>query len=171
MRKLILMTIIMIICFGSFVEASEVEDNTIIPEMTFEVLMQSMQARQAKVDIIKKNNIEITNLKESLKSRIAEAALKINELKIEVYKDDVVISNETLEELRVLLNFLQESKQTLEEDAEKISSEIESILDLISAKSMQLEQYDLLIEKQNEVIVEMKSILEGIEGSDALVAS
>ena len=162
MRKLILITIMMIMCSYSVVMASEVEDNTVIPEMTFEVLMQSMQARQVKVDIIKKNNVEITNLKESLKSRIAEAALKINELKIEVYKDDVVISNETLEELRILLNFLQESKQTLEEDAEKISNEIESILDLISAKSMQLEQYDLLIEKQNEVIVEMKSILEGV---------
>jgi len=149
-------------CLVTSVYATEVEDTTIIPEMTWEELLQTMQARQAKVDIIKKNNIEITTLKESLKLQIADAAMKINELKIEVYKDDVMISNETLDELRNLLNFLQESKKTLEEDAEKISQEIESILDLISTKGMQLDQYDLLIEKQNEVIVEMKTILDGV---------
>ena len=42
---------------------------------------------------------------------------------------------------------------------QKISDEIEKILDLISTKGMQLDQYDLLIEKQNTIIVKMKEIL------------
>jgi hypothetical protein len=133
------------------------------PEMTFEDLLQTMKSRQAKVDIIKKNNNEITKLKDDLKEKIVYAANKVNELKIEVQKDNVIITDETLEELKELLTFLQESKRTLEEDAEKISAEIESILDLLSTKSMQqLDKYDLIIERQNEVIVEMKTIMQTI---------
>ena len=57
------------------------------------------------------------------------------------------------------MEFLQEAKTTLESDVQKISDEIEKILDLISTKGMQLAQYDLLIEKQNTIIVKMKEIL------------
>lgn len=164
MKKIILLTMIMIALFTANVRASETNNNdTTIPEMSMEQLIQSMHARQAKVDIIKKNNKEITELKEALKSEIIEAANKVNNLKIEVSNDSVVITEESLEELKELLTFLQESKRTLEEDVEKISSEIEKILDLISTKSMQqLDQYDLIIEKQNEVIVEMKSIMQTV---------
>ena len=119
-----------------------------------------MQARQSKVDIIKKNNREITALKDELKTRILEAATKVNDLRINVSNDSVEISDEMITELKELLEFLQEAKTTLENDAEKISNEIEEILDLISTKGMQLEQYDLLIEKQNSVVVKMKEILE-----------
>ena len=162
MRKLIFLTLIMLALFTTNVSASETMDSTEIPEMTIEELLQTMKARQAKVDIIKKNNKEITNLKSDLKSKIVEAANKVNNLKIEISKDTVVITDEMIEELRELLTFLQESKKTLEEDVEKISKEIENILDLIETKGMSLGQYDLIIEKQNEVIVEMKSILETV---------
>lgn len=163
MKKIFLLMLVMIALFATNVNASEVNDSTQIPEMNLEGLIQTMKARQAKVDIIKKNNVEITKLKEELKNEIVDAANKVNELKIEVQKDNVVITNETLEELKELLTFLQESKKTLEEDVEKISAEIESILDLISTKSIQqLDQYDLIIEKQNEVIVEMKSIMQTV---------
>ena len=46
------------------------ESNTDIPEMTIEQLIVTMQAKQAKVDIIKKNNEQIKNLKEELKNRL-----------------------------------------------------------------------------------------------------
>lgn len=162
MRKLIFLTLIMLALFTTNVSASETMDSTEIPEMTIEELLQTMKARQAKVDIIKKNNKEITNLKSDLKNKIVEAANKVNNLKIEISKDTVVITDEMIEELKELLTFLQESKKTLEEDVEKISKEIENILDLIETKGMSLGQYDLIIEKQNEVIVEMKSILETV---------
>ena len=163
MKKIIVLTLIMIALFTTNVLAAEINDSTEIPEMNLEFFIQSIKARQAKVDIIKKNNVEITKLKDELKAKIVEAANKVNSLKIEVLKDTVVITEETLEELKELLTFLQESKKTLEEDVEKISKEIESILDLISTKSMQqLDQYDLIIEKQNEVIVEMKDIMETV---------
>ena len=162
MKKIIFLTLILITLFSTTVAAAEVTDSTQIPEMTIEELLQTMKARQAKVDIIKKNNVEITNLKNNLKNEIVEAANKVNNLKIEISKDNVVITDETIEELKELLTFLQESKKTLEEDVEKISEEIENILDLIEAKVMQLDQYDLIIEKQNEVIVEMKSIMQTV---------
>lgn len=162
MKKVILLTLIMIALFATSVSASEIIDSTEIPEMTLEYLIQSMKARQGKVDIIKKNNIEITELKNDLKEKIVDAANKVNSLKIEVLKDTVVITEETLEELKTLLTFLQESKKTLEDDVEKISKEIESILDLIEVKGMKLDQYDLIIEKQNQVIIEMKNIMQTV---------
>lgn len=163
MKKFVFFMLIIIALFTTNVDAAEINDSTEIPEMTFEDLLQTMKSRQAKVDIIKKNNNEITKLKDDLKEKIVYAANKVNELKIEVQKDNVIITDETLEELKELLTFLQESKRTLEEDAEKISAEIESILDLLSTKSMQqLDKYDLIIERQNEVIVEMKTIMQTI---------
>lgn len=162
MKKITCLILIIIALFTTNVMAAEISDSTEIPEMTIEELIQSMQARQAKVDIIKKNNIEITTLKEELKLKIVDAANKVNDLKIEVTKDDVVITTETLEELKQLLTFLQNSKKTLEEDVESLSTEIESILDLISSKGMKLDQYDLLIERQNGVIIEMKEILQTV---------
>lgn len=139
---------------------NEVNDPTNIPIMNIEEFLVMMQARQAKVDIIKKNNREITQLKENLKNKILEAANKVNTLRIDVSDNMAEIPDEIILELKELLEFLQEAKNTLEVDAEKISNEIEEILDLISTKSMQLEQYDLLIEKQNLVIIKMKEILE-----------
>ena len=162
MKKIICLVLIIIALFTTNVMAAEISDSTEIPEMTIEELIQSMQARQAKVDIIKKNNVEITTLKEELKLKIVDAANKVNDLKIEVTKDDVVITTETLDELKKLLTFLQDSKKTLEEDVESLSTEIESILDLISSKGMGLDQYDLLIERQNGVIIEMKEILQTV---------
>lgn len=165
MKKIIVFTL-MIIGMTSFpVYATEIEnseDSTSIPIMSIEEFAMMMQAKQGKVDIIKKNNAEITMLKESLKVEILEAAKKVNNLRIDISADKVEIDDQTILELKELLEFLQEAKSTLEVDAEKISNEIEEILDLISTKGMQLEQYDLLIEKQNTVIVKMKEILETV---------
>lgn len=161
MRKYLIMFIILIFSLSAPVYASDMSDNgTQIPSMNFETLLTMMQARQGKVDIIKKNNGEITSLKEELKNKILETAQKVNNLRIEVSNETIDISDETILELKTLLEFLQEAKVTLENDVEKISTEIEEILDLISTRSMALEQYDLLIEKQNTVIVKMKEILE-----------
>lgn len=166
MKKFVVL-ILMIISMSMFtvpVYATEVgnNDSTSIPEMSWEEFALMMKARQGKVDIIKKNNIEITELKEELKVEILEAAKKVNDLRIDISADKVDIDDATLNELKELLEFLQDAKTTLEIDAEKISNEIEEILDLISTKGMDLEQYDLIIEKQNSVIVKMKQILETV---------
>ena len=129
------------------------------PEMSMEEYANMINSKQAKVDIIKKNNREVTALKEELRAKILEAANKVNNLKINVSNNSVDIPDETIRELKNLLEFLQEAKTTLESDVQKISDEIEKILDLISTKGMQLDQYDLLIEKQNTIIVKMKEIL------------
>ncbi len=162
MKKIFMITIFIISLFSFPVYATEVtqEENTNIPSMSMEQYAQTMKARQAKVDIIKKNNRQITELKDSLKNQILVAANKVNDLRIDVSNGTDTVSDETIKELKELLDFLQEAKDTLESDVEKISSEIEQILDLISTKGMKLEQYDLLIEKQNAVIVKMKEILE-----------
>ena len=136
---------------------------TDIPSLTIEQLKLSMMSKQAKIDIIKKNNTEIENYKKQLTNQIVIAAEKINNLKLEVSENSVVITEEKLNELKTLLQFLQESSTTLEEDATKVSKEINEILDLILTKGMQLEQYDQIIEKQNTVIVKMKNILNTVE--------
>lgn len=162
MKKIVICCIFLCTIFvGVSTYATELDnaDGTHIPSMTVDQLLIMMQSKQAKVDIIKKNNKEIERLKANLKERIVDAADKINSLKIEVSQEKVEITGDVLNELKQLLEFLQSSKTTLENDVEKISSEIESILDLISTKGMQLEQYDKLIEKQNEVIVKMKEIM------------
>lgn len=163
MRRFLLTTMLMITLMATPVFATSTgpgEDTTNIPEMSFKQFAVMMKAKQGKVDIIKKNNVEITTLKESLKTEILEAAKKVNNLRIDISADKVAIDDATILELKELLEFLQEAKNTLETDAQNISDEINEILDLISTKSMQLDQYDLIIENQNTIIVRMKEILE-----------
>ena len=152
--------ICMLAFFGSNVYATEI--NTDIPEMSLEQLIMSLQARQGKVDIIKKNNVQITDLKEELKAKIIVAAEKVNSLKLNISSGTVSISDSEINELKSLLEFLQQSTKTLNEDTEKVSKEIEAILDLIQTRGMDLGQYDLIIEKQNLVIVNMKDILKKV---------
>lgn len=167
MKKMI--AILLMICmmlFTSMVYATNTDSEkrtTDIPSLTIEQLKLSMMSKQVKVEIIKKNNIEIKKYKEQLSAQIITAAEKINALKLEVSENAVVITEEKIEELKTLLQFLQESRTTLNEDATTISKEIDAILDLILTKGMQLEQYDHIIEKQNTVIVKMKNILSTVE--------
>ncbi len=157
-KKIIITILLMITITALPTYATESADpGTNIPVMSMEEFTLMMQAKGAKVEIIKKNNKQITSLKTDLKNAILEAAEKVNNLRINISADK--ISDEVIIELRELLEFLQEAKSTLELDAQKISDEINEILDLISTKGMQLDQYDLLIEKQNTVIVKMKEIL------------
>ena len=139
------------------------DSTTDIPSLTIEQLMILSKSKQAKVDIIKKNNVEIETYKTSLSDEITTAAEKINNLKIEVTEDASKISDEKLAELKDLLEFLQSSSKTLNEDATTVSREIDQILDLILTKGMKLEQYDQIIEKQNTLIVKMKNILATVE--------
>ncbi len=165
MKKNVLCLLVLIfIMIGSIVFASDIEEgNSDIPIMTIEEFMMMNKSKQTKVDIIKKNNVEMEKCKNDLKNKIVVAVEKINALKIDISREDSSITDETLQELRNLLQFLQESKHTLENDVERTSSEIEKILDLIMTKGMQLEQYDKIIERQNEVIVRMKSIMATVE--------
>lgn len=164
MRKFLVLTALMVSMIAFPVYATDISntDSTQIPSMSLEEFSIMMKSRQGKVDIIKKNNVSIINLKEELKVEILKAAKKVNNLRIDISADKVDIDESTLNELKQLLEFLQDAKTTLEIDAEKVSKEIEEILDLISTKGLQLEQYDLIIEKQNVVIVKMKEILETV---------
>lgn len=167
MKKIV--TVLIILCFmlfTSIVYATNVNTGVVttdIPSLTIEQLQLSMKSKQAKIDIIKKNNLEIEKYKKQLTDQIVIAAEKLNALKIEVSENSVVITEEKLNELKSLLQFLQESTVTLNEDATKVSKEIDAILDLIITKGMQLEQYDQIIENQNTVIVKMKNILSTVE--------
>lgn len=152
--------ICMLLLFSTISYATE--SNTDIPTMTLEDLLARMQARQAKVDIIKKNNDQLKTLKEQLRSKIISAAEKVNSLKINISSGTVTISDAEINELKTLLEFLQESTSALNDEVQKVSSEIESILDLIQTRGMDLAQYDLLIEKQNSVIVNLKNILQTV---------
>lgn len=167
MRKVIItFLIICMFSLSSIVYATNTDNpkgTTDIPSLTMEQLQLSMKSKQAKVDIIKKNNIEIEVFKKQLSDKILVAAEKINTLKLEVSENTVIITEEKLEELKTLLVFLQESTTTLNDDAIKLSQEIDAILDLILTKGMQLEQYDQIIENQNTVIVKMKNILNTVE--------
>ena len=138
------------------------EANTDIPVMSLEELIASMQARQAKVDIIKKNNVQITALKEELKGNIIKAANKVNELKINISTGETIVSDEDINELKNLLEFLHQSTTTLNEEVEKVSKAINDILDLIQTRGIDLAQYDLLIEKQNSVIISMKDVMKTV---------
>lgn len=163
MKKLLFIFIFSIMISSIAFADGDDESGTDIPSLTIEQLMLLSKSKQAKVDIIKKNNAEIESYKSTLSSEINSAADKISTLKIEVSEDVTSITDEKLDELKSLLEFLQESTKTLNEDATKVSSEIDAILDLIIAKGMRLEQYDQIIEKQNTLIVRMKSILTNVE--------
>lgn len=162
MRKIIFIfsMICMLIFFSPSIYATD--SKTDIPEMTLEGLIMQMQARQAKVDIIKKNNEQLKQLKEQLRTKIIATAEKVNSLKINISSGTATISDEEVAELKSLIEFLQESTNTLNDDVKKVSTEIDEILDLIQTRGMELAQYDLIIEKQNLVIVKLKSILQTV---------
>ena len=66
MKKIVTtLSIICMLLFSTMVYATNVEGNIItdIPSLTMEQLKLSMKSKQAKVDIIKKNNIEIEKYK------------------------------------------------------------------------------------------------------------
>ena len=158
MKKIILMLLAFIaIIFNSSSYAVDID----IPSYTIEQLMALSVSKQAKVDIIKKNNVEIETYKANLSNQISIAAESINSLRIS--EDVSNISDEKLEQLKSLLEFLQDSTRTLNEDAATVSNEIDMLLDLIITKGMKLEQYDQIIEKQNDLIVKMKNILVKVE--------
>lgn len=166
MKKLILFIILIsTIVLSSFAYADDdaLSGDLDIPSYTIEQLMMLSKSKQAKVDIIKKNNQEIEACKTNLSNQILKAANEINDLKIEISENTAIISNEKLDELKSLLEFLKDSTNTLNEDATNVSNEIDAILDLILAKGMKLEQYDKIIEKQNELIVKMKNIITNVE--------
>jgi len=164
MKKKFIITLCLVFLLNiASISFADGDSKTDIPSLTIEQLMVLSKSKQAKVDIIKKNNTEIETYKERLSNEIVNAAEKINNLKIEVSENVTTISDEKLEELKVLLEFLQNSSKTLNEDATTVSSEIDAILDLIITKGMKLEQYDQIIEKQNTLIVRMKNILLTVE--------
>ena len=170
MRKF-LTTLLIILLLGSYStciadgpnDISSSGEDTNIPSLTIEQLMLLSKSKQAKVDIIKKNNVEIQECKDRLSNQIHIAAEKINALKIEVVENATEISDDKLDELKGLLEIIQSFSKTLNEDAITVSKEIDDILDLIIAKGMKLEQYDQIIEKQNNLIVKMKNILTSVE--------
>ena len=162
MKKLIctlLVFVLLLINTVSYCGSGETD----IPSYTIEQLMVLSKSKQAKVDIIKKNNVEMETYKTLLSNRIIKAAEKINNLKLDITSNYSDISDDKLVELKELLEFIQESTTTLDEDATTVSKEIDEILDLIISKGMKLEQYDQIIEKQNTLIVRMKSILARVE--------
>ena len=162
MKRLICVFLIINFLFIFSVSLAD-DDSTDIPSLTIEQFMVLSKSKQAKVDIIKKNNIEIETYKSSLSQEIINAASKINSLKIEITENYSDISDERVQELKDLLEFIQDSTRTLNEDATTVSKEIDEILDLIISKGMRLEQYDQIIEKQNTLIVRMKNILVKME--------
>ena len=83
-------------------------------------------------------------------------------MKINISTGETIVSDEDINELKALLEFLHQSTTTLNEEVEKVSKEINDILDLIQTRGIDLVQYDLLIEKQNSVIVSMKDILKTV---------
>ena len=90
-------TFLVILLVNMSTYATEVNTNeTYIPSISMDELLIMMQSKQAKVDIIKKNNIEIENLKTELKEKIVDAAEKINYLKIDVSQEKVEITDEVL---------------------------------------------------------------------------
>ena len=167
LKETLLVVLLAFVISFSFTFAADANTNdgqsTEIPSVTIDQLMILSKSKQAKVDIIKKNNTQIENYKTLLSNQIIKAADEINNLKLEVSADSASISDEKLVELKSLLEFLQDSTKTLNEDATNVSNEIDAILDLIIAKGMRLEQYDQIIEKQNELIVKMKNILATVE--------
>ena len=112
-----LLVSIVMVCGITFATENDI-NNDDIPSMTIDEFMIMNKAKQSKVDIIKKNNIEMEELKNHLKERIIQSADKINSLRIDTSVDEISFTDETLQELKALLQFLQESKATLETDVE-----------------------------------------------------
>lgn len=120
-------------------------------------------ARNSKFEIIKNNNIEIERLKKEALNEISEASKKVDNLMYKIKNNQVIITQDIINELTNILQALQTSNDTIKVEAKSLQ-EIVKLVRYKGYDSTVLTVLDNAIEKQNSIIVSYKSIITNLKG-------
>lgn len=169
MKKILIcilnLILIFSLCFNSFVYATNINGMT-----EEEIILQYEQikreralikkSRDNKIDIIKTNNIKIQEYKVHALAVIQKASNEVDKLLEQIKNNEVVITQELLDNLTMLLNILQSSNATIKLSEESLQQEILKMIKIRGYDSSVLVVLDSAIEKQNAIIVSYKQIIE-----------
>ncbi|MBE5821054.1 MAG: hypothetical protein E7311_00510 [Clostridiales bacterium] len=168
MKKILIFILNLILifsmCCNSFVYATNING------MTEEEIIQKYEqikkerallkkSRDSKFDIIRNNNIKIQELKAQALSSIQSASNKVDKLLEQIKRNEVVITQDLLNQLTSMLNLLQTSNATIANEANQLQ-EIVKMVKIKGYDSSVLTVLDSAIEKQNAIIVSYKQIIE-----------
>lgn len=168
MKKILIFILNLILIFSMIFNSFVIATN--INGMTEEEIIQKYEqikkerailkkSRDSKFEIIRSNNVKIQELKSQALSSIQNASNKVDKLLSQIKRNEVVITQDLLDELTMLLNVLQTSNTTIENEAKQLQ-EIVKMVKIKGYDSSVLTVLDSAIEKQNAIIVSYKQIIQ-----------
>ena len=168
MKKILIFILNLIFIFNIYCNLS-ISFAVNINDMTDEEIIQKYeqikkerailkQSRDSKFAIIRSNNAKIQELKTQALSSVQVASNKVDKLLGQIKRNEVIITQELLNELTALLNSLQTSNSTIESESRQLQ-EIVKMVKIKGYDSSVLTVLDSAIEKQNAIIVSYKQII------------
>lgn len=169
MRK-IFITIIIVFSMCLFSSASFATSTIDINGLTEQEIIEQYEqikrereriktAKNAKIEIIKNNNVIIEDLKVDALDSIQVGYIKVNNMLDRIQNNEVVITTTIIKNLTEILEVIQNANQTIKEEANDLV-DIQKMMEYAGYDSSVLTVLDSAIEKQNSIIVSYKQIIE-----------
>ncbi len=163
--------IVLIICLTTMLSVSFAMDINGMTEeeirIKYEEIKKERQrlknARNSKFEIIRNNNTEIEKLKKEALNEISNASKKVDNLMYKIKNNQIVITQDIINELTNILQVLQTSNDTIKSEAKSLQ-EIVKLVRYKGYDSTVLTVLDNAIEKQNSIIVSYKLIIKNLKG-------
>ena len=160
---IICLTTMLSISFATTINGMTEEEIRIKYEEIKKERQRLKNARNSKFEIIKNNNVEIEKLKQEALNEISKASKKVDNLMYQIKNNQIVMTQEIINELTQILQILQTSNDTIKTEAKSLQ-EIVKMVKYKGYDSTVLTVLDNAIEKQNSIIVSYKLIISNLQG-------
>lgn len=160
---IICLTTMLSISFATTINGMTEEEIRIKYEEIKKERQRLKNARNSKFEIIKNNNVEIERLKQEALNEISKASKKVDNLMYQIKNNQIVMTQEIINELTQILQILQTSNDTIKTEAKSLQ-EIVKMVKYKGYDSTVLTVLDNAIEKQNSIIVSYKLIISNLQG-------
>ena len=160
---IICLTTMLSISFATTINGMTEEEIRIKYEEIKKERQRLKNARNSKFEIIRNNNVEIEKLKQQALNEISKASKKVDNLMYQIKNNQIVMTQEIINELTQILQILQTSNDTIKTEAKSLQ-EIVKMVKYKGYDSTVLTVLDNAIEKQNSIIVSYKLIISNLQG-------
>lgn len=160
---IICLTTMLSISFATTINGMTEEEIRIKYEEIKKERQRLKNARNSKFEIIRNNNVEIERLKQEALNEISKASKKVDTLMYQIKNNQIVMTQEIINELTQILQVLQTSNDTIKTEAKSLQ-EIVKMVKYKGYDSTVLTVLDNAIEKQNSIIVSYKLIISNLQG-------
>lgn len=160
---IICLTTMLSVSFATTINGMTEEEIRIKYEEIKKERQRLKNARNSKFEIIKNNNVEIERLKQEALNEISKASKKVDNLMYQIKNNQIVMTQEIINELTQILQILQTSNDTIKTEAKSLQ-EIVKMVKYKGYDSTVLTVLDNAIEKQNSIIVSYKLIISNLQG-------